>query len=137
MKAILPGLHRVHTPEQAYAVRYAITATATLATAIEIIDTTIVSVAVPNMMGSLGATQPGHKDRTTGHGRKRGAWTGRDMSGRAEDPVDDRGSGRRVQPVLHRYAGDAGVSEVLGHDHRRDRDARDEVATEPSAIVAS
>ena len=56
MKAILPGISRIHTPEQAYASRYAITATATLATVLEILDTTIVSVAVPNMMGSLGAT---------------------------------------------------------------------------------
>lgn len=56
MKAILPGLSRIHSPEQAYASRYAITAMATLATAIEILDTTVVGVAMPNMMGTLGAT---------------------------------------------------------------------------------
>ena len=50
--------------------------------------------------------------------------------------VDDRRGGRRVQPVLDRDAGDAGVSEVLRNDHRRDGDARDQVAAEPSAVVA-
>ena len=56
MKPILPGLGRVRTREEAYASRYTITAMATLATVIEILDNSIVSVAVPNMMGTLGAT---------------------------------------------------------------------------------
>ena len=79
----------------------------------------------------------GHQDRATGDGRERRAWAGRDVSRRAEQAVDDRGGRSGVEPVLDRDACDAGVAEVLGHDHRRDGDARDEVAAEPSAVVAS
>ena len=81
--------------------------------------------------------RPVTQDRAAGDGRERRAWAGRDVSRRAEQAVDDRGRRSGVEPVLDRDACDACVAEVLGHDHRRDRDARDEVAAEPSAVVAS
>ena len=93
-----------------------------------------IAIAATSCAASI-AAQAGHQDRATGDGRERRARAGRDVSGRAEDPVDDRRGRGRVQPVLHRDAGDAGVAEVLGHDHRRDRDARDQVAAEPPAVV--
>ena len=86
----------------------------------------------------LGRVVPGHagqQDRAAGHGRERRAGTGRDVPRRAEQRVDDRAGGRRVEPILHRYTGDARVAEVLGHDHRRDRDAGDDVAAQPRAVV--
>ena len=61
---------------------------------------------------------------------------GRDVARRAEQRVDDRAGRGRVQAVLHRDPGDARVAEVLGHDHRRDRDARDHVAAQPPPVVA-
>lgn len=56
MKSILPGLSRVSDQRSVYARRYIIAVTVTLATMLETLDATIVSVAVPNMMGNLGAT---------------------------------------------------------------------------------
>ncbi|PHV00655.1 DHA2 family efflux MFS transporter permease subunit [Iodobacter sp. BJB302] len=56
MKAILPGLSRSDTPERIYAHRYIIAMSVTLACVLELLDTSIVNVAVPHMMGSLGAT---------------------------------------------------------------------------------
>src|SRR5438552_6485461 len=42
--------------DDSYRNRYIIAITVTLATVLEIIDTSIVNVAIPHMMGSLGAT---------------------------------------------------------------------------------
>lgn len=56
MKPLLPGLRRVESDEEAYAARYAIAVTVTLASMMELVDTSIVNVAIPHMMGSLGAT---------------------------------------------------------------------------------
>jgi DHA2 family multidrug resistance protein len=56
MKDILPGLSRSDTPEKIYANRYIIAITVTLACVLELLDTSIVNVAVPHMMGTLGAT---------------------------------------------------------------------------------
>ena len=56
MKPILPRLNRIHTPAQAHASRYVITLVVTLATTLEMLDNTVVSVAIPSMMGNLGAT---------------------------------------------------------------------------------
>jgi len=53
---ILPGLRRVETPEEMFASRYVIAMTVTLAAVLELVDTSIVNVAIPHMMGSLGAT---------------------------------------------------------------------------------
>ncbi|HET8704661.1 MAG TPA: MFS transporter, partial [Pseudomonadales bacterium] len=44
------------TPEQIYRNRYRIAFTLTLAAVMELLDTSIVNVAVPHMMGSVGAT---------------------------------------------------------------------------------
>ena len=77
------------------------------------------------------------QDRPTGDSRERRAGTRRDVPRRAEEGVDDRAGGGRVQAVLHRNPGDARVAEVLGHDHRRDRDPGDDVATKPSPVVRS
>lgn len=54
--AIFPSLLRTRTPKDAYDNRYIIALTVTLASVLELIDTSIVIVAVPHMMGSLGAT---------------------------------------------------------------------------------
>ena len=94
-----------------------------------------IAIAATSWAASL-PVEAGHQDRAAGDGRERRARAGRDVAGRAEDRVDDRRGRGRVQPVLHRDAGDARVAEVLGHDHRRDRDARDHVAAEPPAVVA-
>jgi DHA2 family multidrug resistance protein len=56
MKPLLPGLRRVQTDEEIYAARYLIAFTVTLASVLELVDTSIVNVAIPHMMGSLGAT---------------------------------------------------------------------------------
>jgi DHA2 family multidrug resistance protein len=56
MNPILPALARTTTPETAYARRFLITITVTLATVLLTLDMTIVAVAVPAMMGNLGAT---------------------------------------------------------------------------------
>lgn len=56
MKPLLPALKRVHTAEDLYAARYIVALTVTLASVLELVDTSIVNVAIPHMMGSLGAT---------------------------------------------------------------------------------
>lgn len=56
MKPILPALSQTGSPEAAYKKRYLITMTVTLATVLLTLDVTIVSVAIPSMMGTLGAT---------------------------------------------------------------------------------
>lgn len=56
MKPLLPALARTTTPEAAYAHRFLITITVTLATVLLTLDMTVVAVAIPSMMGNLGAT---------------------------------------------------------------------------------
>lgn len=56
MKPLLPALQRVTTPREAYNSRYIIALTVTLAAVLELVDSSIVIVAIPHMMGSLGAT---------------------------------------------------------------------------------
>jgi DHA2 family multidrug resistance protein len=56
MKAILPALRRVETDAEVHASRYLIAFTVTLSSMLELVDTSIVNVAIPHMMGSLGAT---------------------------------------------------------------------------------
>lgn len=56
MRAFLPSLSRVQTPEDIHRHRYWTAFTVTLATMLELLDTSIVNVAIPHMMGTLGAT---------------------------------------------------------------------------------
>lgn len=56
MRPILPGMLRSTTPENIYANRFVIAMTVTMACVLELLDTSIVNVAIPHMMGSLGAT---------------------------------------------------------------------------------
>ncbi|WP_374357563.1 DHA2 family efflux MFS transporter permease subunit [Chitinimonas sp.] len=56
MKPFLPGLLRSNNPDAIYRNRFIIAATVTLACVLELLDTSIVNVAVPHMMGTLGAT---------------------------------------------------------------------------------
>ena len=56
MKPLLPGLRRVETDADRFAYRYPIAFTVTLASMLELVDTSIVNVAIPHMMGALGAT---------------------------------------------------------------------------------
>ncbi|NLR76765.1 DHA2 family efflux MFS transporter permease subunit [Leeia aquatica] len=56
MKPWLPGLARTTSKESQYASRYIIALTVTLASVLELLDTSIVNVAIPHMMGTLGAT---------------------------------------------------------------------------------
>lgn len=56
MRPILPSLRRSATPEAAHANRFIIAVTVTLASMLELLDTSIVNVAIPHMMGTLGAT---------------------------------------------------------------------------------
>lgn len=56
MRPILPGLARTTTPESIYANRFVVAITVTIACVLELLDTSIVNVAIPHMMGSLGAT---------------------------------------------------------------------------------
>ena len=56
MKPIVPSLRRVQTPQEIYRARFLIAITVTLASVLELVDTSIVNVAIPHMMGSLGAT---------------------------------------------------------------------------------
>jgi len=53
---ILPALSRVESDAEIYARRYLIAITVTLASVLELLDTSIVNVAIPHMMGTLGAT---------------------------------------------------------------------------------
>ena len=56
MKPILPALSRSSTADEIFANRFIIAMTVTLACVLELVDTSIVNVAVPHMMGSLGAS---------------------------------------------------------------------------------
>ena len=56
MKALLPALRRVESDAEIYAARFVIAFTVTLASVMELVDTSIVNVAIPHMMGTLGAT---------------------------------------------------------------------------------
>jgi MFS transporter, DHA2 family, multidrug resistance protein len=56
MKPILAALSRSTTPQAIYANRYVIAVTVTLACVLEMVDSSIVNVAVPYMMGNLGAS---------------------------------------------------------------------------------
>lgn len=56
MKPLVPSLRRVQTAEEIYRARIIIALTVTLAAVLELVDTSIVNVAIPHMMGSLGAT---------------------------------------------------------------------------------
>lgn len=56
MKPIAPSLRRVQTPDEIYRARFIVALTVTLAAVLELVDTSIVNVAIPHMMGSLGAT---------------------------------------------------------------------------------
>ena len=56
MNPILPRLNRVLTGEQTHTARYIIAIVVTLATTLEMLDNTVVGVAIPSMMGNLGAT---------------------------------------------------------------------------------
>ncbi len=56
MTPILPALRRLETEAEIYASRYLIAVTVTLASVLELLDTSIVNVAIPHMMGTLGAT---------------------------------------------------------------------------------
>ena len=56
MQPIAPSLRRAQTPDEIYRARFLIAITVTLASVLELVDTSIVNVAVPHMMGSLGAT---------------------------------------------------------------------------------
>ncbi len=56
MRPLLPSLRRSATPEAAYANRMIIALTVTLASMLELLDTSIINVAIPHMMGTLGAT---------------------------------------------------------------------------------
>src|SRR5690349_2661264 len=67
MQPILPKLARSMDAPQIHANRYIIAITVTLATILEVLDTTVVGVAVPNMMGTLGATLDEIACVTTGY----------------------------------------------------------------------
>lgn len=56
MRALFPSLSRVGTPADIQAHRYWTALTVTLASMLELLDTSIVNVAIPHMMGTLGAT---------------------------------------------------------------------------------
>lgn len=56
MKSILPSLSRSTDDASIHQHRYIIALTVTLACVLELLDTSIVNVAIPHMMGSLGAT---------------------------------------------------------------------------------
>ena len=88
-----------------------------------------------HQLGRLVAREPGHRDRAARDGGERRARTGGDVPGRAEERVDDRARGSGVEPVLQRDARDPRVAEVLGHDQRRDGDARRDVPPQPPPVV--
>ena len=56
LRPILPTLSRVRNPAEIHAYRYWTALTVTLAAMLELLDTSIVNVAIPHMMGTLGAT---------------------------------------------------------------------------------
>jgi DHA2 family multidrug resistance protein len=56
MKPILPGLSRSTSASEIHANRFIIAMTVTLGCVLELVDTSIVNVAIPHMMGTLGAS---------------------------------------------------------------------------------
>jgi DHA2 family multidrug resistance protein len=56
MKPLLPALRRAESAAEIFRYRYIIALTVTLAALLELLDTSIVNVALPHMMGTLGAT---------------------------------------------------------------------------------
>lgn len=56
MRSLFPGLARTTTRASQYQHRFIIAITVTLASVLELLDTSIVNVALPHMMGTLGAT---------------------------------------------------------------------------------
>ncbi len=89
-----------------------------------------------NQLRRLLAAELGEQNRATRHGRERRARSGGNLARRAEERIDDRAGGRGVQPVLQRYACDAGVPEVLRDDQRRDGDASRQIPAQPPTLVA-
>ncbi len=86
-------------------------------------------------LGGIASTELRHEHRAAGHGSEGRARAGRDVPRRAEERIDDRARRCRIEPVLQRHARDPGVAEVLRHDQRRHRDARDDVAAEEAPVV--
>jgi hypothetical protein len=84
----------------------------------------------------LVSTEARNRHRAARDGCQRRARPGRDVPGRAEERVDDRPGGGRVQPVLQRDPRDVCVAEVLRHHQGGDRDPRREIAAQPAAVVA-
>ena len=89
-----------------------------------------------DQLRGLLAAEAGDQHRASGDGGQGRARPGRDLPRRAEERVDDRARGRRVQPVLQRHSGDPRVAEVLRHDQRGHRDPRGNIAAQPAAVVA-
>ena len=87
-------------------------------------------------LGGLRLLDPRDEHGAARDGGQRRARPRRDVARRAEQRVDDRAGRRGVQPVLHRDARDAGVAQVLRHDHRRHGDPGEHVAAERAAVVA-
>ncbi len=83
----------------------------------------------------LPPSAPGHQHRAPGHRSERRARPRRDLPRRAEERVDDRAGCRRVEPVLDRHPGDAGVTEVLRHDERGDRDPGCQITAKPASVI--
>ena len=79
-------------------------------------STPVASAIAATSCAASGPAEAGRQHRAARHGRQRRARPGRDVPGRAEERVDDRAGGRRVEAVLQRDARDAGVAEVLRHD---------------------
>ncbi len=52
MKPIAPSLRRVQTPDEIYRARLLIAMTVTLPCVLDLVDTSIVNVAEPHMMGT-------------------------------------------------------------------------------------
>ena len=75
------------------------------------------------------------QDRASRHGGQRRARPRGDLARGAEERVDDRARGRRVQAVLQRHPGDPRIAEVLRDDERRHRDPGRDVALQPPAVV--
>ena len=65
------------------------------------------------------------------------SWVRGDLARRAEERVDDRARGRRVEAVLQRHSGDPGVAEILRDDQRGDGDPGGDVAPQPPALVGT
>src|SRR4029453_17199093 len=66
-----------------------------------------------------------------------GARSGRDLPAGAQDRVEDRAGGRRIETVLQRDPRDPGIAEVLGNDEGSDRDPGDEITPEPTTVIGA